>query len=68
MMLYSYTVLFLIGIASLFSGLYNDIFVEIILGFLPSIIIGYVTVLFMIEYSNSSLIALNKMLVRSFAI
>ena len=68
MMLYSYTVLFLIGIASLFSGLYTDIFDEIIMGFLPPIIIGYTTVFFMIKYSNSSLIELNKMLIRGFAI
>ena len=50
MMLYSYTVLFLVGIASLFSGLYNDIFDEIIMGFLPQIIIGYAPVFFMIKY------------------
>ena len=37
MMLYSYTVVFLIGIASLFSGLYDDVFYEIIMGLFPPI-------------------------------
>ena len=68
MMLYSYTVLFLIGIASLFSGLYNDIFDEIIMGFLPPIIIGYATVFVMIKFSDSSLIEFDKMLIQGFAI
>ena len=68
MMLYSYTVLFLIGIASFFSGLYNDISGEIFLGLFPLISIGYITVFFMIKHSNSGLIRLNKMLIRGFAI
>jgi len=68
MKLYSYTVLFLIGIASLFSGLYNDIFDEIILGLFPPIFIGYAIVFFMIKHSNSSLIELNKMLIQGFSI
>ena len=68
MMLYSYTVVFLIGIASLFSGLYDDVFYEIIMGLFPPIFIGYATVFFMIKYSNSSLVELNKMLIHGFAI
>jgi len=68
MILYSYAVIFFIGIPSLFSGLYNNIFIEIILGLFPLIFIGYSTVSFMIKYSNNSLIALNKVLIRGFAI
>ncbi len=68
MILYSYTVIFFIGIASLFSGLYNNIFSEIILGLFPSIFIGYATVSFLIKHSNGSLIELNKVLIRGFAI
>ena len=68
MILYSYAVLFFMCIPSLFSGLYNNIFSEIILGLFPSFFIGYATVSFLIKHSNSSLIELNKVLIRGFAI
>jgi len=68
MILYSYTVIFFIGIASLFSRLYNGFFSEIILDLFPPIFIGYSTVSFMIKHSNSSLIKLNKMLIRGYTI
>ena len=68
MMLYSYTVLFLVGIASFFSGLYNDIIDEIFLGLFAPILIGYVAVFFMIKHKNFELIGLNKMIISGFAI
>ena len=59
MILYSYAVIFFIGIPRLFSGLYNNIFSEIVLGLFPPIFISYTTVLFMIKNSYSSLIKSN---------
>jgi len=67
MMLYSYTVLFLVGIAGFFSKSYNNISNEIFLGLLPPIFIGY-TIFFMVKYSNIDLIGLNRMIMRGFAI
>ena len=67
MMLYSYTVLFLVGIASFFSGLYNDIIDEIFLGLFGIILIGYAT-FFMVKYSYIEIFELNKTLIRGFAI
>ena len=67
-MLYNYTILFLFGIASFFSGLNNKIINEIFLGLFGPILIGYSALFFMIKHSNRELIELNKILIRSFAI
>ncbi|SVC25031.1 uncharacterized protein METZ01_LOCUS277885 [marine metagenome] len=68
MMLYTYTVIFLIGIAGIFSRFFDNVITEIFLGLLGPVLVGFVTVFFMIKYSNSGAIRLNRMLVRSFGI
>ena len=68
MMLYTYTVIFLIGIAGIFSRFFDNVITEIFLGLLGPVLVGFVTVFFMIKYSNSGAIRLNRMLVRGFAI
>ena len=68
MMLYTYTVIFLIGIAGIFSRFFDNVITEIFLGLLGPVLVGFVTVYFMIKYSNSGAIRLNRMLVRGFAI
>ena len=68
MMLYTYTVIFLIGIAGIFSRFFDNVITEIFLGLLGPVLVGFVTVFFMIKYSNSGVIRLNRMLVRGFAI
>ena len=68
MMLYSYTVILFIGIAGIFSRFFDNVITEIFLGLLGPVLVGFVTVFFMIKYSNSGAIKLNRMLVRGFAI
>ena len=68
MMLYTYTVILLIGIAGIFSRFFDNVITEIFLGLLGPVLVGFVTVFFMIKYSNSRAIKFNRMLVRGFAI
>ena len=68
MMLYTYTVILLIGIAGIFSRFFDNMISEIFLGLSAPVLVGFVTVFFMIKYSNSGAIRLNRMLVKGFAI
>ena len=68
MMLYTYTVILLIGIAGIFSRFFDSMINEIFLGLIGPVLVGFITVFYMIKYSNSRAIRFNKMLVRGFAI
>ena len=68
MMLYTYTVILLIGIAGIFSRFFDSMISEIFLGLIGPVLVGFITIFFMIKYSNSRAIRFNKMLVRGFAI
>jgi len=68
MMLYTYTVILLIGIAGIFSRFFDSMISEIFLGLVGPVLVGFITIFFMIKYSNSRAIRFNKMLVRGFAI
>ena len=68
MMLYTYTVILLIGIAGIFSRFFDSMISEIFLGLVGPVLVGFITVFYMIKYSNSRAIRFNKMLVRGFAI
>ena len=68
MMLYTYTVILLIGIAGIFSRYFDSMISEIFLGLVGPVLVGFITIFFMIKYSNSRAIRFNKMLVRGFAI
>ena len=68
MMLYTYTVILLIGIAGIFSRFFDSMINEIFLGLVGPVLVGFITIFFMIKYSNSRAIRFNKMLVRGFAI
>ena len=68
MMLYTYTVILLIGIAGIFSSFFDNMIIEIFLGLVGPVLVGFITIFFMIKYSNSRAIRFNRMLVRGFAI
>ena len=68
MMLYTYTVILLIGIAGIFSRFFDGMIIEIFLGLVGPVLVGFITIFFMIKYSNSRAIRFNRMLVRGFAI
>ena len=68
MMLYTYTVILLIGIAGIFSRFFDGMIIEIFLGLVGAVLVGFITIFFMIKYSNSGAIRLNRILVRGFAI
>ena len=68
MMLYTYTVILLIGIAGIFSSFFDNVITEIFLGLVGPVLVGFITIFFMIKYSNSRAIRFNRMLVRGFAI
>ena len=68
MMLYTYTVILLIGIAGIFSRFFDSMISEIFLGLVGPVLVGFITIFYMIKYSNSRAIRFNKMLVRGFAI
>ena len=68
MMLYTYTVILLIGIAGIFSSFFDNMISEIFLGLVGPVLVGFMTIFFMIKYSNSRAIRFNRMLVRGFAI
>ena len=68
MMLYTYTVILLIGIAGIFSRFFDSMVNEIFLGLVGPVLVGFITIFFMIKYSNSRAIRFNRMLVRGFAI
>ena len=68
MMLYTYTVILLIGIAGIFSSFFDNMITEIFLGLVGPVLVGFITIFFMIKYSNSRAIRFNRMLVRGFAI
>ena len=68
MMLYTYTVILLIGIAGIFSSFFDNMISEIFLGLIGPVLVGFITIFYMIKYSNSRAIRFNKMLVRGFAI
>ena len=68
MMLYTYTVILLIGIAGIFSRFFDGMISEIFLGLIGPVLVGFITIFYMIKYSNSRAIRFNKMLVRGFAI
>ena len=68
MMLYTYTVILLIGIAGIFSSVFDNMISEIFLGLVGPVLVGFITIFFMIKYSNSRAIRFNRMLVRGFAI
>ena len=68
MMLYTYTVILLIGIAGIFSRFFDSMISEIFLGLIGPVLVGFITIFFMIKYSNSRAIRFNRMLVRGFAI
>ena len=68
MMLYTYTVILLIGIAGIFSSFFDNVITEIFLGLVGPVLVGFITIFFMIKYSNSRAIKFNRMLVRGFAI
>ena len=67
-MLYTFTVMLLIGIAGIFSNIYSNFTSEIFLGLLAPILVGYGTVFFMEKYSNMGMIDFNKMLIKGFAL
>ena len=67
-MLYTYTVMLVIGIASIISRLYINMAKEIFFGISAPVFVGFATVYFMIKYSNYSATNLNKMLMSGFAI
>ena len=68
MILYTYTVILLIGIAGIFSSFFDNMISEIFLGLVGPVLVGFITIFFMIKYSNSRAIRFNRMLVRGFAI
>ena len=68
MMLYTYTVILLIGIAGIFSSFFDNKISEIFLGLVGPVLVGFITIFFMIKYSNSRAIRFNRMLARGFAI
>ena len=68
MMLYTYAVILLIGIAGIFSRFFDNMISEIFLGLVGPVLVGFITIFFMIKYSNSRAIRFNRMLVRGFAI
>ena len=68
MMLYTYAVILLIGIAGIFSSFFDNMISEIFLGLVGPVLVGFMTIFFMIKYSNSRAIRFNRMLVRGFAI
>ena len=68
MMLYTYTVILLIGIAGIFSSFFDNMISEIFLGLVGPVLVGFITIFFMIKYSNSRAIRFNRMLFRGFAI
>ena len=68
MMLYTYTVILLIGIAGIFSRFFDSMISEIFWGLVGPVLVGFMTIFFMIKYSNSRAIRFNRMLVRGFAI
>ena len=68
MMLYTYTVILLIGIAGIFSRFFDSMISEIFLGLIGPVLVGFITIFYMIKYSNSRAIRFNRMLVRGFAI
>ena len=68
MMLYTYTVILLIGIAGIFSRFFDGMIIEIFLGLVGPVLVGFITIFFMIKYSNSRAVRFNRMLVRGFAI
>ena len=68
MMLYTYAVILLIGIAGIFSSFFDNMISEIFLGLVGPVLVGFITIFFMIKYSNSRAIRFNRMLFRGFAI
>ncbi len=68
MMLYTFTVILLIGIAGVFANYYSNFTSEIFLGLLAPISFGYGTVFFMNKYSNMEISYFNRMLIKGFAI
>ena len=68
MMLYTYTVILLIGIAGIFSRFFDSMISEIFLGLVGPVLVGFITIFYMIKYSNRRAIRFNRMLVRGFAI
>ena len=63
MMLYTYAVILLI-----FSSFFDNMISEIFLGLVGPVLVGFITIFFMIKYSNSRAIRFNRILVRGFAI
>ena len=47
MMLYTYTVILLIGIAGIFSRLFDSMISEIFLGLVGPVLVGFITIFFM---------------------
>ena len=68
MMLYIYTVIFLIGIAGIFSRFFDNMISEIFFGLSGPVLVGFITIFFMIKYSNNGAIRLNRILVKGFVI
>ena len=68
MMLYIYTVIFLIGIAGIFSRFFDNMNSEIFFGLSGPVLVGFITIFFMIKYSNNGAMRLNRILVKGFVI
>ncbi len=64
MILYTSTVMLLIGVAGIFSNYYNNFVYEIFLGLLPHVMIGYWMVLLIKKHLAIDKINFNKILVR----
>ena len=68
MILYTSTVILIIGIAGIFSNYYTNFTHEIFLGLFAPILVGYGTVFFMKKYSKMGMIYFNRMLIKGFAL
>ena len=68
MMLYTYSVILLIGMASIVSGLFFNVAREIFFGLSAPVMVGFLTIFFMSKYADSGATTMNKLLMRGFAI
>ena len=68
MMLYTFFVILLVGIAGIFSNYYINFKFEIFLGLSAPILVGYSTVFFINKYQKIEAYYFNRMLFKGFAI
>jgi|TARA_B100000287_G_scaffold414615_1_gene447384 hypothetical protein len=67
MKLYTFAVVFFIGVAGIFSNYYNSYTSEIYFGLLAPIFVGYLNVFFIKKYSNIEAVFFNRILFKLFA-